>query len=98
MFLERGERNDLKGPLVGGGQDDVGGRSVLVSAQPVDGGDAPPGARHEPGKPELRPRRAEVVADATLLLEELRGHHRADRVTSAVFGTGAAAPVAVGSR
>lgn len=68
VFLERGERNDLKRPLMGGGQHDVRGRTVLVRAQPVDRGHAPAVARHKPWEVVLGHRADQVVADATLVL------------------------------
>jgi hypothetical protein len=43
----------------------------------------------------LRERGAQVVADTTLVLEELRGDHCADRVAAQVLETGATAPVPV---
>ena len=46
----------------------------------------------------LRSRRDEVIADLHLVLEELPGHHRADRVAADVLRTGAAATVAVEAR
>jgi hypothetical protein len=95
VLLQRVEWNDLQSPLVGGRQDDVGGRTVLVGAQPVRCRNAPPGARDQAGEPVLGPRRAEVVTDLTLVLEELRGHHRADRVTSTVLRARGAAPVPI---
>lgn len=40
----------------------------------------------------------EVVADRTLVLEELCGHHRADRVAAPIFGTGPAGAVSEEAR
>ena len=80
---------------MGGRQDDVGGRAVLVGAQPVGRGHAPAVAGHESGEAVLGHRGAEVVADGALVLEELGGDHRADGVAAAVLGAGSTAPVPV---
>src|SRR5205807_8455963 len=64
-------------------------------AQPVDGRYAPAVPRLEPREPVLGDRRAQVVADALLVLEELLAHDRADRVAAEITGARAAAPVAV---
>ena len=44
-------------------------------------------SRNQAGKAVKRHRRAEVVADGALVVEEIRGHHRADGVQPAVFRT-----------
>jgi hypothetical protein len=69
-----------------------------VRAQPVRGRHAPAIARDQTGEPVLRHRGDEVVPDSALVLEELRAHHRADRVAAEVFRTGVAAAVAVEAR
>ena len=46
-----------------------------------------PGCR--PGEAPLGPRCGQVVADRALVLQELGGHHRADRVQADVLGTAA---------
>ena len=98
VLLESGERHDVERPLMGGRQHDVGRGAVEVGPKPVHGGDAPAVAGREPGKLELRHGSGEVVADATLVLEELGGHHRADRVAAPVLGPRLAAPVPVEPR
>ena len=95
MLLERFERHDVEGAFVGGREDHVGGRAVLVGAKPVGGGHAPAVAGVEAGEAVLGHRGAEVVADGTLVLEELGGHHGADGVAAAVVGTGSTASVPV---
>src|ERR1700761_1878427 len=50
VLLERGQRNDLEGALVGRREHDGGRQAVPVGAQPVGGRDAPAVARHETGK------------------------------------------------
>ena len=84
-----------RAPLVGGGQHHRRRAAVLVGPQPVDRGDAPAVARHEPREVVLRHRRAEVVADRALVLEELGRDDGADRVAAEVLGTGGAAAVPV---
>ena len=98
MLAQRLERDDVERPLVRRREHDVGGRAVAVRAQPVDRGDAPAVAGHEAGEAVERHRRREVVADRALVLEELGGHDRADRVAAEVLGPGAAAAVAVEAR
>ena len=95
VLLERGERDYVERPLVGGGEHDVGRGTVVVGSQPVDGGHAPAVAGHQSGESVLRSRGAEVVADAPLVLEERLGHDRADRVAAPIFGAGVAAAVAI---
>src|ERR1700733_2482306 len=100
VLLERGQGNDLKCALVGGREHDRRRETVLVGAQPVRRRDAPSVARHETREAVLRHRRAQVVADAPLVLEELTRHHRADGVAAPVLrsGVAAAVPVEAGER
>ena len=95
VLLERGQRNDLKRPLMGGRQHYVSGRAVLMRPQPVQRGHAPAVARREPRELVLRHWGDQVVADTTLVLEERGRDHRADRVAPPVLRTGTTAPVTV---
>jgi hypothetical protein len=94
VLLERGERNDLKHPIMGGRQHDVGGRAVFVRPQPVRRGHAPAVAGLEPTEAVQRHRAHQVGADSTLVLQKSGRHHRADCVAPSVLRTGATAPVA----
>ena len=87
--------HDLQCALVGRGQDDAGGRARLVRLHPPDGDHAPPVARLETGEAVLGARRAQVVAEVLLHLQEVGGHHRAHGVPAQVVGAAPAAPVAV---
>ncbi len=89
------EGHDLKRPFMSGGQDDMGGRAIVMSSQPVSCRHAPAVSRHQPRELELRNRRRQVVADAALVLKELSGHHGADRVASPVFWPGVTASITV---
>src|ERR1700734_4061211 len=95
VLAQRGQRDDLKRALVRARQDDGRRAAILVGAKPVHGRHAPAIPRHQPGKAELRHGSGEVVADATLVPEELSGHHRAEGVTPPVLGSGRAAAVTV---
>ena len=95
VLAQRLERHDLQRALVRRGEHDVRRGAVLVGAQPVDRRDAPAVAGHEAREAVQRHRRREVVADAALVVEELLGHDRADRVAAEILGSGAAAAVAV---
>ena len=95
VLTEHVQRDDLQRALVGGGQHHRSRGALAVRAQPVRRGHAPPVPRHQAGEAELRHRRGQVIADAALMREELRGHHRADRVAAQVLGSGGAAPVPV---
>jgi len=95
VLLERGERNDLKRPLMGGRQHYIGGCAVLVRPQPVQRGHAPAITGREPREVVLRHRGDQVVADTTLVLEERGRDHRADRMAPPVLRTGTTAPVTV---
>src|SRR5579871_675037 len=95
VFPEHVERDARKRSLVRGGEHDERGDALLVRVQPRVSGHAPAIAGGEAGKPVLGHRRAQVVADAQLELEELRGHHGADRVAAEITGAGSAASVTV---
>ena len=95
MLAKRGEWNDVEGMLIGGGEHHVAGGAVQVRSKPVGSGHAPAVPGVQPGEAIPRQRGAQIVADALLMLEELRGYDGADRVTAAVLGAGAAAPVAI---
>src|SRR5438067_733560 len=100
VLPERLQRHDVQGPLMGGGQHHGRGDAVAVGPQPVGRGHAPAVPGHQPGEGELGDRGAEVVADPALVVEELGGHHGADRVTAPVLrpGVAAAVPVEAGDR
>ena len=53
VFAQGGEGHDVERPLVGRRQHHERGRPFAMGPQPVDGGDAPPVSRPEPGKAEL---------------------------------------------
>src|SRR6201986_1612766 len=100
VLLERGQGNDLTCGLACGREHDWRREAALVGAQPVRRRDAPAVSRHETREAVLRHRRAQVVADAPLVLEELARHHRADGVAAPVLwaGVAAAVPVEAGKR
>ena len=95
VLLENSERDDLECPHMSGCEHHVRGSAVFVCQQPVGCGHAPPIAGHEAREAKLRHRSAEIVADATLVLEELSGDHRADRVAAPILGSSPTAPVPV---
>ena len=95
MLLQRIEGNDLQSAFVGRGQDDVGGGPVVVGPQPVDGGHTPTVAGYQAREAEFRHRCRQVVADGTLVLEELGCDHRADGVPSDVLGARRATTVTI---
>ncbi len=66
-----------------------------MGTQPVGGGYTPAVAWDETGEPILRHWGAEVVADASLVIEELPGHHGAHSVAAAVLGAGLARSIPI---
>src|SRR5207245_11696227 len=90
-----GERNDVKRPLMGRRQHYVGGCAVLVRPPPGQRGHAPAIAGRERREVVLRHRGDQVIADTTLVLEELGRDHRADRVAPPVLRTRTTTPVTV---
>src|SRR5674476_67247 len=90
MLFKRGQRHDIQSPLVGGRQHHVGGSPVVVGPQPVDCCHAPSVPGYQPGEPVPEHRGAQIVADSLLVLEEFKGHHRADGVARLILGTGMA--------
>ena len=78
MLAKRGEWNDLEGMLIGGGEHHVAGGAVQVRSKPVGSGHAPAVPGVQPGEAIPRQRGAQIVADALLMLEELRGYDGAD--------------------
>lgn len=98
VVLEHGERNNVQSSLMGRRQHHWCSSAVVVGAQPVRGSYAPAIPWLQPGKTVLRHRRAQVIANTALVLQELTGHDRAYRMAPQVLGTGAAAPVSVETR
>src|SRR5918998_1325018 len=98
QLAQRDERDEVERALVRGGEHDVRRRAVLVGVQPVRGGHAPAIAGRQARESEERHGRDEVVADPALVLEELGGDNRADRVAATVLRAGRAAAVAVEAR
>ena len=100
MLLESLQRNDLQSAFVCRGQHDRSRHSVVVRSQPVRSGHTPSVAGPEAGKAILGHRCGEVVADATLMVEKLLRHDRADRMTAPIFRSCLArtVPVEAGER
>ncbi len=94
MLPQDVEGNVVDRSLVSRREDHWRRNAIEVGSQPVAGGDTPPIPGSQARESELRHRSSEVVADRSLVLEELGGHHRADRVTPAITRIGAAGPVA----
>src|SRR5690349_17106794 len=95
VLLEDFQRDDLERGFVGGGEHNGAGRALEVGLQPADRDHAPPVSRGEAGELPLGVWRDQVVADVELMLEELAGDDRADRVAAGVLRAGGAAAVAV---
>ena len=95
MLGERGKGNDRQSSFMCRSQDNVGSDAIAVGPQPVRRRHAPPVAWHEARKLVLRHRSAQIVADATLMIKEFSGDHRAYCVATQVLGPGTAAPVPV---
>ena len=74
MLSARRQGYHIEGAFVGGRQHNRGGASCAVGPMPIHGSNAPAVAVHESGKPVLRYRCREVVADRALVLRELAGH------------------------
>lgn len=94
VLLQSIERDDLERPLMRGLEYDIGRRAIHMRSKPVRCGHTPAITRDEPREPILRHRRDQVVADAVLMFEELRGDNRADRVAAGILGTRVTAPIA----
>jgi hypothetical protein len=86
VFAQRVQRDDLKGPAVGGCEHDRRSRPIKVGLKPARGDDTPPVAGDQPGEAELGTRRGQVVADRTLVLQELARGDRAHGMQSNVLG------------
>src|ERR1700709_1081040 len=80
---------------MGGGPHDRRSTPIVVRPEPVLRGDAPAVARKQARKPVLGHGCRQVVADGALVLKKFGGHHRADRVQTAVLVTGGTAAVPV---
>ena len=100
MLPERSDRNDLEGALVGRGKHHRRRRSIAMSPQPVRRSHTPAIAGDESWEPVLRHRGREVVSDAALVVEELRGGYRTHGMASRVLWSGVAptVPMEAGKR
>ena len=85
IFLQHFEWDDLQSPLVGRGKHDWRRHPVEMRPQPIRRGHTPPVSGNETGESILGHRRAQVVADLTLVIEKFFSDNRANRVTSDVF-------------
>jgi hypothetical protein len=95
VLLEHVEWHDVQRSLVGRREDHVSGSAIAVGAQPVHGRDAPAITGHQAGKLIGRDWRAQVVADAPLMVEKLSGDHSADGVAAEILWSGPAAAITV---
>src|SRR4051794_6813461 len=91
---EHRQRHQLQDRFMGGRQDDRRRYGVVVGAGPVHCRDAPAVTGYQSREAVLRPWSGQVVADAALVVEELAGDHRADRVATWVLRAGTARAVA----
>src|SRR5215467_7833554 len=74
VLTQRLNRDYVKRTFMRGCKHHVGRGAVEVGTQPVRCGDAPAISWHQPWEPEMRHRGDQVVADGTLMIEELGGH------------------------
>lgn len=95
MLLQHGEWDDLESPLMSRCEHDVRGGPILVGPQPIACRYAPSIPGHKAEETKLRHRSAEIVTDATLVLEELGCDDRGDCVAAPILGSRPAAPVAI---
>ena len=68
-------------------QDHRGSGSIVMGSKPVACGDTPPIPRHQTGEQEPGHWCHEIIADRSLVLEELPGDHRTNGVAAEIFGT-----------
>ena len=78
---------------MGSSQYHRGGSPVPVGAEPVAGRDAPPIPGLEAGELESGYRCDQVVADISLVLEEIPGDHGTNRVATQVLRRGLTGPI-----
>ncbi len=95
MFLEDFQRDQFESAFVGRGQHHGCRYAGMVGLQPVGRRHTPTVPRRQSGEPVLGHRSAEVIADASLVLEELPGDHGTHRVAAQVLGPGMARAVAI---
>ncbi len=98
VFLQNRQRHDLKGSLVGRRQDDVGSEPIPVGSQPVPRRHTPAVTWHQAREAVLRLGRAQVVANASLVRQELRRNHCADGMATPILGSRRTAPVSIETR
>ena len=98
MLFQVGEADHPQSCSVRGLQNDPRRGAGFQSFLPPRCTQAPLVARFKPRKPELRPRRAEIVAARPREVQKLPGHPGAHRVQPDIFGTGVAAAVTEESR
>lgn len=95
VLTQRLQRDDREDGLVRRLQHHRRSHPGVVGECPVRRGDAPAVTGHQAGEAVLRSWCRQVVADAALVLQELRGDYRADRVAAHVLRARSAAAVAV---
>ena len=86
MLSARRQGYHIEGAFVGGRQHNRGGASCAVGPMPIHGSNAPAVAGDESGRPVLRYRCREVVADRALVLQELASHNGASGVRAESSG------------
>ena len=95
VLLEEAQRDDLQRALVGRRQEHRRRDVVVVGLQPSRCHHAPAVPGVQAGEAELGHRRLQVVADGTLVEQEVLGHHGAHRMEPDVLLAARAAAVAV---
>ena len=97
ILLQHSKINYLECSGIGGCQHHRRRYSSFVRLKPALGDHTPPVARLQPRKAERGRRRDQVIADAALLPQEFRGHHRAHQMNGLIWSRDAAA-IAVETR
>lgn len=95
MLSQDLQRDQIEGAFMGRSEDHRRRHPIVMSPQPIHRGHTPSIAGHQAREVVLRHRRTEVIADAVLMIEELRGHHGTNGVTAEVLRTGGAGPVTI---
>jgi hypothetical protein len=93
MLAEYLERHDVERAFVRGRKYDGRRAAVHVGSEPVGRSDAPAVTRVQSRETMHRHRGTQIVADPSLVLEELGGDDSADRVAALILGSGAAASI-----
>ena len=94
MFFQDFNRDNVQRAFMRGLDIDLWSTAFVMGLKKPAGAKAPGITGVQPDEPVFRPRRRKIISDIFLIGQKFGGHNRADRMTSVIFRSSIATPIA----